>query len=109
LAGTPPAGRNFDAILIGDYEVGALQYVAKVHGGFMPNVRAAVFKRFHGLETKTSRRSITWNGRPRITCDIRCSRDSAKNRLLEAGAAVRLALRLQTASLAGTLNQRSKL
>jgi len=30
-----------------------LKYVAKVHGGFMPTVRTALFKRFHGLETKT--------------------------------------------------------
>jgi hypothetical protein len=29
------------------------QYVAKVRGGFTPAVRAAVFKRFHRLETKT--------------------------------------------------------
>jgi bifunctional non-homologous end joining protein LigD len=32
---------------------GKLKYVAKVHGGFTPAVRAAVFKRFQGLETKT--------------------------------------------------------
>jgi bifunctional non-homologous end joining protein LigD len=106
IGGYTPAGRNFDAILIGDYEGGALQYVAKVHGGFTPAVREAVFNRFPGLETKTCpfknlpearrgqwgegltaaemekcrwlkpdwpRRSIIWNGRPRITCDTRCS------------------------------------
>jgi ATP-dependent DNA ligase len=34
---------------------GALKYVAKVHGGFTPALRAAVFERFQGLglETKT--------------------------------------------------------
>jgi DNA ligase D-like protein (predicted ligase) len=53
IGGYTPAGRNFGAILIGDYEGGALQYVAKVHGGFTPAVRAAVFKRFEGLEAKT--------------------------------------------------------
>jgi DNA ligase D-like protein (predicted ligase) len=53
IGGYTPAGRNFDAILIGDYEGRALQYVAKVHGGFTPAPRAAVFKRFHRLETKT--------------------------------------------------------
>src|SRR5258706_7646442 len=47
------AGRNFSATLIGDYEGRALKYVAKVHGGFTPPLRAAVFKRFQGLETKT--------------------------------------------------------
>jgi ATP-dependent DNA ligase len=39
--------------LIGDYEERALKYVAKVHAGFTPPLRAAVFKRFQGLETKT--------------------------------------------------------
>jgi bifunctional non-homologous end joining protein LigD len=53
IGGYTPAGRNFGAILIGDYEERALKYVAKVHGGFTPPLRAAVFKQFEGLETKT--------------------------------------------------------
>jgi len=53
IGGYAPAGRNFGAILIGDYEARALKYVAKVHGGFTPPVRAAVFKRFRRLEAKT--------------------------------------------------------
>jgi bifunctional non-homologous end joining protein LigD len=53
IGGYTPAGRNFGAILIGDYEARALKYVAKVHGGFTPPVRAAVFKRFQALETRT--------------------------------------------------------
>jgi bifunctional non-homologous end joining protein LigD len=53
IGGYTPGGRNFDAILIGDYEGGELTYVAKVHGGFTPTLRAAVFKGFQGLETKT--------------------------------------------------------
>jgi bifunctional non-homologous end joining protein LigD len=53
IGGYTPAGKNFAAILIGDYEGRALKYVAKVHGGFTPAMRVAVFKRFHGLETKT--------------------------------------------------------
>ena len=53
IGGYTPADRNFDAILVGDYESRELKYVAKVHGGFTPAVRAAVFKRFQGLETKT--------------------------------------------------------
>jgi len=53
IVGYTPAGRNFDAILIGDYEGRALNYVAKVHGGFTPAVRSALFRQFAGLETKT--------------------------------------------------------
>jgi len=33
IGGYTPAGKNFAAILIGDYEGRALKYVAKVHGG----------------------------------------------------------------------------
>jgi len=50
IGGYTPAGRNFDAILIGDYEGRALKYVAKVHAGFTPALRVAVFKRFHGRD-----------------------------------------------------------
>ena len=32
IGGYTPTGRNFDAILIGDYKGRAFQYVAKVHG-----------------------------------------------------------------------------
>jgi ATP-dependent DNA ligase len=55
IGGYTPAGRNFDAILIGDYEGRALQYVAKVHGGFTPALRASVFKKFDRLETTICR------------------------------------------------------
>ena len=34
IGGYTPAGKNFPAILIDDYEGRALKYVAKVHGGF---------------------------------------------------------------------------
>jgi bifunctional non-homologous end joining protein LigD len=53
IGGYTPAGRNFGAILIGDYQGRALNYVAKVHGGFTPALHVAVFKRFHGLATNT--------------------------------------------------------
>jgi ATP dependent DNA ligase-like protein len=53
IGGYTPAGRNFGAILIGDYEGRALKYVAKVHGGFTPAVRTAVYKLFQELETDT--------------------------------------------------------
>ena len=55
IGGYTPAGRNFGAILIGDYEGRTFKYVAKVHGGFTPAMRAAVFKRFDGLERKHAR------------------------------------------------------
>jgi bifunctional non-homologous end joining protein LigD len=53
IGGYTPAGRNFGGILIGDYEGRTFKYVAKVHGGFTSAMRAAVFKRFDGLETET--------------------------------------------------------
>jgi bifunctional non-homologous end joining protein LigD len=52
IGGYTPAGRSFDAILIGDYEGRTLQYVAKVRAGFTPATRATLFKQFFGLETK---------------------------------------------------------
>jgi ATP-dependent DNA ligase len=65
FGGYTPAGRNFDAILIGDYESGSLRYVANVHGGFTPALRASVFKKFDGLETTTCRsrtcRTAAWS------------------------------------------------
>ena len=39
-------------MLVGYYEGRQLEYVAKVHGGFTPALRVAVFKQFAGLETK---------------------------------------------------------
>jgi ATP-dependent DNA ligase len=51
VGGYTPGVRNFDGILIGYYEGRELLYVAKVHGGFTPAARDAVFKRFRGLET----------------------------------------------------------
>jgi bifunctional non-homologous end joining protein LigD len=53
IGGYTPVGRNFGTILIGDYDGRVLKYVAKVHGGFTPAVRAAVFKQFQGIEIKT--------------------------------------------------------
>jgi DNA ligase D-like protein (predicted ligase) len=50
IGGYTPGARNFDGILIGYYEGRELVYVAKVHAGFTPAVRDAVFKRFRGLE-----------------------------------------------------------
>jgi ATP-dependent DNA ligase len=51
IGGYTPGGRNFDGILVGYYEGRELVYVAKVHAGFTPAVRDAVFKRFGRFET----------------------------------------------------------
>jgi bifunctional non-homologous end joining protein LigD len=53
IGGYTAAGKNFDAILIGDYEGRSLQYVVKVRARFTPAVRTAPFKQLQGLETKT--------------------------------------------------------
>lgn len=50
IGGYTPGGRNFDGILIGYYEGREFVYVAKVHAGFTPTVRDALFKRFGGFE-----------------------------------------------------------
>jgi hypothetical protein len=47
----PPVSRNFSPIVIGDYEGRSREYVAKVHDGFRPALRTAMFKRFQDLET----------------------------------------------------------
>jgi len=51
IGGYTPSARNFDGILIGHYDGRELHYVAKVHAGFTPAVRHAVFKRFGDFET----------------------------------------------------------
>jgi len=72
IGGYTPSGRNFDAILIGDYEGRALKYVAKVRAGFTPAVRAPLFERFHGLEIQ----EWVWH---------LCQRDGPKVILAKAG------------------------
>jgi ATP-dependent DNA ligase len=52
IGGYTPGGRNFDGILVGYFERRKLIYVANVHGGFTPALRASVLKEFHGLETE---------------------------------------------------------
>jgi ATP-dependent DNA ligase len=51
IGGYTPGGRNFDGILVGNYKGRKLIYAAKVHGGFTPALRNALFTRFHALET----------------------------------------------------------
>jgi DNA ligase D-like protein (predicted ligase) len=52
IGGYTPAPRNFDAILVGEYEGQKLMYVAKVCAGFTPALRDSVFKQFRGLESE---------------------------------------------------------
>jgi bifunctional non-homologous end joining protein LigD len=44
------AGNPFDALIVGYYEGGRLNYAAKVRNGFVPRVRQEVRRRFKGLE-----------------------------------------------------------
>jgi hypothetical protein len=53
IGGYVPVGRNFNSLVAGYYEGGALIYVARVRNGFVPALRAKVFERFKGLEIKT--------------------------------------------------------
>jgi bifunctional non-homologous end joining protein LigD len=51
IGGYTPVSRNFSPIVIGDYEGRSREYVTKVHDGFRPALRTAMFKRFQDLET----------------------------------------------------------
>jgi bifunctional non-homologous end joining protein LigD len=44
-------GSPFDALIVGCYEGGKLNFVAKVRNGFVPHVRREVFQSLRGLET----------------------------------------------------------
>ncbi len=50
IGGCVPTPKNFDSILVGYYEDKKLMYAARVRNGFVPASRAALFKRFCGLE-----------------------------------------------------------
>jgi bifunctional non-homologous end joining protein LigD len=54
IGGYTPTSKNFDSILVGYYEGKSLLYAAKVRNGFVPVSRAALFRRFRGLERATS-------------------------------------------------------
>lgn len=50
IGGYTHGTRTFDAIIFGYYEGKDLIYVAGTRNGFTPATRAAIFKRFRGLE-----------------------------------------------------------
>jgi DNA ligase D-like protein (predicted ligase) len=52
IAGYTP-GTPFDALIVGCYQGGKLNYVAKVRNGFVPRVRLDTFQKLKGLEIKT--------------------------------------------------------
>jgi DNA ligase D-like protein (predicted ligase) len=50
IGGYTHGTKTFDAIVFGVYEKGKLIYVARTRNGFTPATRAALFKKFKGLE-----------------------------------------------------------
>ena len=50
IGGYTHGTKTFDALVLGVYEQGRLRYVARTRNGFTPATRAAVFKKFTGLE-----------------------------------------------------------
>ena len=52
VVGGYTAGNPFDALIVGVYAGGALNFVGKVRAGFVPHVRREVFRNFRGLETQ---------------------------------------------------------
>ena len=55
IGGFTPSPKNFDAILVGYFEGNKLLFAARVRNGFVPGLRAAVFRKFKGLETRKCR------------------------------------------------------
>ena len=50
IGGYTRGTKTFDALVVGIYESGRLMYVARTRNGFTPLARAALFRRFKGLE-----------------------------------------------------------
>jgi bifunctional non-homologous end joining protein LigD len=50
IGGYTRGTKTFDALVFGVYEGGKLLYVARTRNGFTPSTRAALFKKFKGLE-----------------------------------------------------------
>ena len=51
IGGFTPSPKNFDAILVGYFEGSKLMFAARVRNGFVPALRASVFRKFKGLES----------------------------------------------------------
>jgi DNA ligase D-like protein (predicted polymerase)/DNA ligase D-like protein (predicted ligase) len=50
IGGYTPSGKNFDALIIGYFENGALLYVARTRNGFTPALRQTLFAKLQKLE-----------------------------------------------------------
>jgi DNA ligase D-like protein (predicted ligase) len=53
IGGYVPRGKNFDSLIVGYYQQGALLYVARVRNGFAPALRVKIFERLQKLESQT--------------------------------------------------------
>ena len=66
IGGYLPSASNFDSILVGYYEGKHLMYAARIHAGFVPALRQAVFAQFDGLAiSKCPFRNLPDKGRGR--------------------------------------------
>jgi len=52
IGGYTPSPKHFDAILVGYFEGDKLMFAARVRNGFVPSLRATVFRKFKGLESR---------------------------------------------------------
>jgi ATP-dependent DNA ligase len=52
IGGYTPSPKNFDSVLVGYFHGNQLSFAARVRNGFVPALRAAVFRKFKGLETR---------------------------------------------------------
>jgi DNA ligase D-like protein (predicted ligase) len=52
IGGYTPSPKNFDAVLVGYFEGSKLMFAARVRNGFVPALRATVFRKFKGLESR---------------------------------------------------------
>jgi bifunctional non-homologous end joining protein LigD len=52
IGGYTPSPKSFDAVLVGYFEGSKLMFAARVRNGFVPALRATVFRKFKGLETR---------------------------------------------------------
>jgi DNA ligase D-like protein (predicted ligase) len=52
IGGYTPSPKNFDAVLVGYFRGKQLVFAARVRNGFVPALRASVFRKFKGLEIR---------------------------------------------------------
>jgi hypothetical protein len=67
IGGYTAAGRDFSAILIGDYEERALKFVAKVHAGFTHRCAGGSFPAIRWPRNEERARSRTCPRRPAVS------------------------------------------